>query len=228
MRARSRRSNWPRVRARDRPREFIAAVRSWPSVFLARWRLRAQAFDAAGLKVSGDVLTVADRVALDTNERAAASVSASGALVYQSASGSDRPDLLLVDRTGRTIKTIAASVLTEGGIAVSHDGGRLAAAVTVDGARDTDIWIYDLARGTSSPLTFDEGGDRIPIWSADDKEIVYDNDRKNDGIIYRRFTEAGAIRKSWPQMRPASAHGDGRGTNNGWCSTTRLTRRAAT
>jgi len=156
------------------------------------WRdggLRAQAFDAAGLKVSGDVLTVADRVALDTNERVAASVSASGALVYQTASGSNRSDLLLVDRTGRTIKTIAASVLVEGGIAVSHDGGRLAAAVTVEGARDTDIWIYDLARGTSSPLTFDEGGDRIPIWSADDKEIVYDNDRKNDGIVYRRFTD---------------------------------------
>jgi serine/threonine protein kinase len=156
------------------------------------WRdggLRAQRFDAAGLKLSGDVLTVADGVALDTNERAAASVSASGALVYQTASGSNRSDLLLVDRTGRTIKTIAESVLVEGGIAVSHDGGRLAAAVTVDGARDTDIWIYDLARGTSSPLTFDEGGDRIPVWSADDREIVYDNDRKNDGIVYRRFTD---------------------------------------
>jgi len=174
--------------------------------YLFFWRdggLRAQAFDAANLKVSGDVLTVADRVALDTNERAAASVSASGALVYQSASGSNRSDLLLVDRTGRTIKTIAASVLVEGGIAVSHDGGRLAAAVTVDGARDTDIWIYDLARGTSSPLTFDEGGDRIPIWSADDKEIVYDNDRKNDGIIYRRFTDG----RGDPEVAASNAAG---------------------
>jgi Tol biopolymer transport system component len=135
------------------------------------------------------VLTVAEGVALDSNERAAATVSASGTLVYQLSAGSDLSDLLVVDRTGRTIKTIAESVRIEGAIAVSHNGGKLAAAVTVDGARDTDIWIYDLVRGGSSPLTFDEGGDRTPIWSADDTEIAYDNDRKNDGIVYRRFTD---------------------------------------
>ena len=163
--------------------------------YLFFWRdgaLRAQAFDAATLKVSGDVMAVAEGVAFDSNERAAASVSASGALAYQAAWGTGLSDLLVVDRTGRTIKTIAAAARIEGGIAVSHDGTRLAAAVTVPGARDIDIWIYDLARGTSSPLTFDEGGEFVPIWSADDKQLVYDNDRKNDGIVYRRFTDGRA------------------------------------
>ena len=160
--------------------------------YLLFWRdgaLRAQAFDPKTLKVSGDVLAVASGVALDSNERAAATVSASGTLVYQAATGSNLSALLVVDRSGRTVKTIAESVLIEGGVAISHDGGKFAAAVTVPGARDTDIWVYDLARGTSSPLTFDEGGDHIPVWSADDSQVAYDNDRKNDGIVYRRFTD---------------------------------------
>jgi Tol biopolymer transport system component len=155
------------------------------------WRdgaLRAQAFDAARLTVSGDVLTAASGVAFDGNERAAASVSASGSLVYQAASLNSRSDLRLIDRSGRTIKTIAESVLIEGGVAVSHDGTRVAAGVTADGARDTDIWIYDLARGTSSPL-FDEAGDRAPNWSHDNAQVFYENDRRNDGIIYRRFAD---------------------------------------
>lgn len=155
------------------------------------WRegaLRAQAFDADRLKVSGDVFTVAGGVAFDSNELAHASVS-SGTLLYSTAAAASRSNLVVVDRSGRPIRTIAESVLVEGGVAVSHDGTRLAAAVTADGARDTDIWLYDLVRGTSGPLTFDEGGDRFPVWSADDAHVLYTNDRKNDGILFRRSAD---------------------------------------
>jgi eukaryotic-like serine/threonine-protein kinase len=157
--------------------------------FLLFWRegaLRAQAFDPERLAASGAVFSVAPGVAFDSNEYAQASVSASGTLVYSTADTTNRTNLLLVDRTGRVTKTIAESVLVEGGIALSHDGTRLAAAITAEGARDTDIWIYDLVRGTSGKLTFDEGGDRYPVWSADDKQLIYTNDRQNDGIAFRR------------------------------------------
>jgi Tol biopolymer transport system component len=157
--------------------------------FLLFWRegaLRAQAFDASRLAVSGAVFSVAAGVAFDSSEYAQASVSSTGALVYSTANTTNRTDLLLVDRTGRPIKTIAGSVLVEGGLALSHDGTRLAAAITADGARDTDIWIYDLAQGAPGPLTFDEGGDRYPAWSTDDRQVIYTNDRKNDGIVFKR------------------------------------------
>jgi Tol biopolymer transport system component len=35
-------------------------------------------------------------------------------------------------------------------------------------------------------LTFDEGGDRYPVWSSDDAHVLYTNDGKNDGIIFKR------------------------------------------
>lgn len=96
---------------------------------------------------------VASGVAFDSNELAHATISASGTLLYSTELSASRSSLVLTDRTGRPVRTIAESVLIEGGLALSHDARRLAAAVTADGARDTDIWIYDLLRGTAGRLT---------------------------------------------------------------------------
>ncbi len=160
-----------------------------PAGFLLFWRegaLRAQAFDAERLTVSGPVSTVATGVAFDENELALASVSADGTLVYQIGAGASLSNLVIVDRSGRTIETVAESVLSEGGLALSPDGRRLAAAITAQGARDQDIWIYDLERGTSGPLTFDEGPDKNPAWSADGTSMFYVNASVDDGIVFRR------------------------------------------
>jgi eukaryotic-like serine/threonine-protein kinase len=160
-----------------------------PQGFLLFWRegaLRAQAFDATRLAVSGPVFSVAPGVPFDTNEHALASVSAGGTLVYSTAGAALPSQLLVVDRAGRTVKTLADSALIEGGLALSHDGTRLAAGVASAGAPDIDMWIYDLARNTAARLTFDPGNDRLPVWSADDTQLIYANDRANDGIIFER------------------------------------------
>jgi Tol biopolymer transport system component len=160
--------------------------------FLLFWRdgaLRAQLFDAARLTLSGAVFPVATGVAYDGNEHAYATVAADGTLVYLTGSVRGLSSISVVDRSGRLVRTIADSVLVEGGLALSPDGTRLAAAVTAPGARDTDIWIYDLQRGTSGPITFGEGGDRGPVWSAESAHILYTNDSQNDGTIYRRAAD---------------------------------------
>ncbi|HVL66735.1 MAG TPA: protein kinase [Vicinamibacterales bacterium] len=160
--------------------------------YLLFWRegaLRGQAFDASARRLSGAVFTVADGVAFDANEYAQASLSASGTLVYSTQSMVSRTSLVVQDRTGRTVRTIAESVLLEGGIALSPDGRRLAASVTVDNARDTDVWIYDVAGGTSTRLTFDQGGDRRAVWSPDGTMVFYTNDRTNDGTVFRRYAD---------------------------------------
>ncbi len=174
--------------------------------FLLFWRegaLRAQAFDAKRLAVSGNVFPVATGVVFDQNELAYASASADGRLVYLSGSATSRSSLILVDRTGRPVTAIAENVLVEGGLALSHDGTRLAVAITAEGARDTDIWIYDLKRGSSGPLTFEAGGDRLPVWSLDDREVLYANDHKNDGILFRRSSDG----RGQPEVTASNAAG---------------------
>ncbi|HUF25168.1 MAG TPA: protein kinase [Vicinamibacterales bacterium] len=181
---------------KDRRRTRLLAANSSPLYaapgFLLFWRdgaLRGQAFDAGRLALSGAVFPVATGVAYDGNEFAYATVAADGTLVYLAGAVRGESSLSVVDRAGRSLRTIADPVFIEGGLALSPDGSRLAVAVTAPGARDTDIWTYDLARGTSGPLTFGEGGDRNPVWSHDGAHILYTNDSQNDGTIYRRAAD---------------------------------------
>ena len=52
---------------------------------------------------------------------------------------------------------------------LSPDGQRIAVAITDP---KNDIWIYDIARGTLSPLTF-EGSNAYPIWTPDGRKVTY-------------------------------------------------------
>lgn len=135
------------------------------------------------------VFPVVSGVEFDSNEMAYAGVSSSGTLVYLPTVGASRSTLMVVDRRGVAVQTIAESVLVEGGLALSPYGTRLAASITAPGARSQDIWQYDLVRGTSGPLTFEEGGDLYQVWSRDDTQVAYANDRTNDGTICRRAVD---------------------------------------
>jgi len=174
--------------------------------YLLFWRegaLRAQAFDTIRLAVSGAVFPVAAGLEFDSNELVYASVSSDGTLVYLPDAGTKRSTLMLVSRTGQPVQTIAESVLVEGGLTLSHDGKRMAASITAAGARSQDIWIYDLQRGTSGPLTFEAGSDMYQIWSPDDRYVAYANDHKNDGIIYRRSSDG----RGQPEVMGTNASG---------------------
>ena len=50
--------------------------------------------------------------------------------------------------------------------------GSLLATDFVDN-NNLDIWIYDLARGTQTRLTFSVGFDSSPVWSPDGKSLIY-------------------------------------------------------
>src|SRR6185369_13095092 len=110
---------------------------------------------------------------------------------------------MVVDRKGVATKTIVESVLDEGGLALSHDGTRVAVSITAAGARSQDVWTYDLTRGTSGPLTIEEGSDLYQLWSPDDTQMVYANDRLNDGTVYRRSSDG----RGQPELIGKSASG---------------------
>ena len=95
----------------------------------------------------------------------------------------------------------------------SPDGSRLALSV-ID--QQTDIWVYELQRGTMSRLTFDEASDYRPIWTSDGKRIVFGsarNRKDRGGDIYWKSADgtgdARLLLESEHTARPGAWHPGG-------------------
>jgi len=145
--------------------------------------LVAVPFDLSPEKAPGSPVPLLERPEVDPSGSAAFAVSASGTLVYiPRASTVPSRALVLVDRTGR------ATVLQDTRAAYAHprlspDGRRLAYAIESDNG--SDIWIYDLERGTSTPLVTG-GVNRFPIWSYDGQQITFQSARSGGVSLYSR------------------------------------------
>ena len=82
--------------------------------------------------------------------------------------------LALLDREGNVLKRIGAPG-RYGQPAVSPDGTRIAVRwfdSFFPGGR-SDIWVFDVASGKSTPITNDAPADLNPLWSPDGKHILY-------------------------------------------------------
>jgi len=62
----------------------------------------------------------------------------------------------------------------------SPDGQKL--ALEMSDGKQRDIWVYEWARDTLTQLTFDAGQDRSPVWTPDNRHIVFNSDRAKAGI----------------------------------------------
>ena len=50
-------------------------------------------------------------------------------------------------------------------------------AIRILGSGNEDVWIYDLARETSTRLTFDAASDGRPVWTPDGRRVVFRSTR---------------------------------------------------
>ena len=108
-------------------------------------------------------------------------ISDNGTLVYVPGSGEPGNRLVWVDRTGET------QPVTEerGGYfapRISPDGRRIAVGIEKDGS--TDVWIYDLTRGTMTRLTTAPGADAVPVWTADGRRVAFQSNRDGRKNLY--------------------------------------------
>ena len=155
------------------------------------WRdgtLLGQRFDAGRLAVEGEPVPIANPVSYNQNEQTLASVSNEGTLVFREGTRGSLSRLVWLDRRGLGQAVIRDRELLQG-FALSKDGTRLAYAANAIGQGSTDLWVQDLVRGTASRLTFEEGGESNPAWSHDGAYVYYSNDRRNDGVIFRRRSD---------------------------------------
>jgi Tol biopolymer transport system component len=70
-------------------------------------------------------------------------------------------------------------------VSISPDGQRAATDAGEPNGPSRDIWIYELARGTTTRLTFEGAQARGPVWTYDGKTIAYTTNR-HGGDIYAK------------------------------------------
>jgi Tol biopolymer transport system component len=173
-----------------------AAYGSGYLLFLRDTALMAQPFSLSSLELSGEPLTLAQNILYDpTTWNAVFTASQTGLLVYQPAVGpAGAKSLVWFDRAGNAVGTVGDRA-NYFNVRLSPDGQRLAVEL---GYPSADIWVYELARGVRTRITFDPNDDVYPLWSRDGR-IVYSSSRDRiraslDGydIYARSGTGAGA------------------------------------
>ena len=140
--------------------------------------LFAVPFDARAHRAMGQPQQIMDRVAADDGV-AAAALSLNGALVYQA--GSTLLEAVVSDLQGKTRLLTADQKLFQDP-RISPDGKR--AAVDIEGRTSIDIWLFDLAAGSSMRLTASGTANTRPEWTSDGKRVIYRSNRDGTSSIW--------------------------------------------
>ena len=139
-------------------------------VYGASGTLRAAAFDAAALRVTSSPVPVVQSVSANRYGESNFDVAANGTLVYVPSSVEALARTLVwVDRTGRE-EALGSPPRGYQYPRLSHDGTHLAVDVRDE---DNDIWIWDFGRKTLTRFTFGTGQDEYPVWTPDDRRLIF-------------------------------------------------------
>ena len=140
-------------------------------VYLQHGVLFAVPFDPVRLEIRGSAVAVLEDVAgVESVGAGHFGFSQTGAFVYALAGSGDSWSVLWLDSSGKT-----EPLLAKPGIyynpRFSPDGLRL--AMTVEGGKGNDIYVYDWKRDIMSRLTFTSQVDGYPTWTPDGKHLVF-------------------------------------------------------
>src|SRR5262249_39166432 len=103
------------------------------------------------------------------------SFSSSGVLAYlQDTDSIAEGTMVWVDRKGNEQPLSAPPQVYVGDPQISPDGRNVTLLIVRNRSNglDSDVWVYDLARGAFTRIT-EEGDNWNPVWSADGKRVIY-------------------------------------------------------
>jgi serine/threonine protein kinase len=144
----------------------------------------AQAFDLKNYQLSGEPVAVATEPQfLPRILRASFAVSDSGLLLVQKGGNVSLSRLAWFDRKGTEVGAVGDPDVYSN-LLLATNGRAVAVDKTDVGSQNTDIWTYDLQRGSTKRLTFDPGLDALPVWSPDGSRLVFTSSRKNVFDLY--------------------------------------------
>jgi len=151
--------------------------------------LVAQPFDLRTYTLKGDAHTISDEVQyLPTIDLALFAVAGKGALVMQTGKGTDKSELLWLNRNGKQVG-IAGPPGLYGNVSISPDGRRIAFDKMETDGRHWDIWIHELANDAMARITFGPGLNQLPIWSLDGKQVVYSAIRNSQWGLFSKSAD---------------------------------------
>ena len=183
-------------------------------LFLRDRTLMAQPFDERRLEIEGQPFAIAEQVQYDELPwRGVFSSSFNGVIAYQGGNTGTNSRLVMVDRSGKEIKTIGEP----GDYAanrISPDGQRMTLTMLDSSLRNYKLWIFDLSRDKRIRLTFGPGRTQFPVWSPDGGSVAFASNLTGTyQLVQRRSDGTGdesTILQSEISKYPTSWSSDGR------------------
>jgi Tol biopolymer transport system component len=201
-------------------REVVRANSSveYANGHLLFWRdgsLLAQPFDLDKLATRGNPHVIASGVSYSGLEQMTASVSRkTGTLVYHSGGKAAQSRIVWSTRTGMNdvlYDNFSLDHTNFFGPVLSPDGQRIAVAV-VD--QSEDVRVIDIARLTSTRVTYHGATENSPVWSPDGQWIAFRSGVRDFGDVYRKRAsgegEEEALVATPEATRPTSWSPDGK------------------
>ena len=158
-------------------------------VFVDQGLLTVVPFDPETMEVGGAPVALMSGIVV-SNMRLAAQydVSNSGTLAYLDNALTRK--LAWVDRRGDTLSMIADGRAFVD-VRFSPDGTKVAVS---ERASDVDIWVYDVARETSTRMSYSPANDEVPVWSPDGRFVAWTS---SGSVLQRAADGSGSEEALW-------------------------------
>ena len=156
-------------------------------VFARRGTVQVVPFDAQRLSVAGPAVQLFDGVRTERDGAAQFTFSSDGTFIYVSGGDGAVGSLVAVDRNGSK-QPLLAPAGDYSAFRISPDGTRV--AIPVNTSMGTDVWLYDISRGTTNRLTSDNRSS-FPVWSRDGTAIYYTSWSTAGANFYRKSIDGG-------------------------------------
>jgi Tol biopolymer transport system component len=155
-----------------------AAYASGYLLYARAGMLLAQSFDIGNGNVSGEPVTIEPRIVFNPSiNRGEFSVSQTGVLAHAT-NGLNIVGLGWFDRSGVKLGDIDA----QGHMDIASDDRRVAADRVDPQTGLRDVWVFDVAGGQRTRLSFSAATDWVPVFSPDGTTVVYTSDRDTPGV----------------------------------------------
>ena len=172
-------------------------------LFLRKGTLFAVPFDPGRLETTGGVVPIAEGVANTVGSAGAQfSISNGGTLAYLSGAGAGTAvPVLWLEAGGKTTPLLPAAPYLAPQF--SHDGRRLALQLFRSGT--SDIVVHDLERGVTSQFVDTADDEQRPMWSPDDRHIVYATDAGTPNRPYLAWKTTDGSGSAEPLLKSAAS-----------------------